>query len=572
MKRFFELLILALVAVAASSCNIDDVVTTALPPKIILDSESGIYTVKQGREIVIAPNYESAEGASFRWTMDGQVLSTSPSLLFMREVTGAYYITLNVTTEGGSDEEEIRLDVLPLEIPTITIAGVEKETVAVGAVLKFSASVRDTGLPTSLRWSLNGEEVGSELSYTFTAEEVGSYTLTATATNEDGSHSDTVIVEVLKADDIPFVWEFENYTRHSVVGRKLLLAPSAVSGEEHVQYLWTMEGSEEPLGHQARLIFSAAKAGVYRLTATATIEKADEKITLNREFSVTFYDEGAFYRAKNGDSAADWSHVYAYTPAPGQFINELKTGGFDGTQTTPEAACAYAERRLTEGVWVSLGGFGGYIVVGFDHSIDNVEGAELAVIGNAFDGSSEPGIVWVMQDENGNKEPDDTWYELKGSESDVATTLREYAVTYYRPSGAGMAVQWRDNLGNSGEIDYLKQFHNQDFYYPLWIADESYTLVGTRLEARNYDQSGNGSYWVQPHYDWGYVDNFSPTDFLAADKSNRPDVGNAIDIEGSAVQLAHIDFVKIQCAVNAKSGWLGELSTEVCGIYDCTIK
>ena len=82
-------------------------------------------------------------------------------------------------------------------------------------------------------------------------------------------------------------------------------------------------------------------------------------------------NQGRFYRAKTASSKADWNKVYEYTPAPGQFINELKTGGFDGTQITPEEAIAYAEKRMSEvdnngnpyPNWVSLGGFGGYIVV-----------------------------------------------------------------------------------------------------------------------------------------------------------------------------------------------------------------
>ena len=236
------------------------------------------------------------------------------------------------------------------------------------------------------------------------------------------------------------------------------------------------------------------------------------------------------------------------------------------------SAITYAEGRLSEGKWISLGGFGGYLVVGFDHSIDNNRSYNLGVVGNAFDGSSEPGIVWVMQDENGNGYPDDTWYELAGSETGKFETYRDYAVTYYRPSGIGMPVQWTDNYGNNGEIDYLGQYHDQDYYYPLWIGDDSYTLKGTRLEARNYDQSGNGTYWVQPHYDWGYVDNFSPTDFNSSDKANFFKISNAIDFEGNPINLSHIDFVKVQCAVNAKSGWLGELSTEVCGFYDKSLK
>lgn len=38
--------------------------------------------------------------------------------------------------------------------------------------------------------------------------------------------------------------------------------------------------------------------------------------------------------------------------------------------------------------------------------------------------------------------------------------------------------------------------------------------------------------------------------------------------DGSSVELEYIDFVKIQVAVQTKSGNLGELSTEVLGIYD----
>ena len=100
-----------------------------------------------------------------------------------------------------------------------------------------------------------------------------------------------------------------------------------------------------------------------------------------------------FYRAKTETSKAEFSRVFEYTPAPGQFINETKTGGFDGTQTTMEAAIRYAEKRMNDNLFVSLGGFGGFISVGFDHSIDNVSGYDFAIKGNSFKGSSEPGIV-----------------------------------------------------------------------------------------------------------------------------------------------------------------------------------
>lgn len=275
------------------------------------------------------------------------------------------------------------------------------------------------------------------------------------------------------------------------------------------------------------------------------------------------------YRAATPSSAEQWDRVWEYTPAPGQFINEAKTGGFTGEELSAEAAAAYAERRMSEGAIVSLGGFGGYIVVGFDHSVDNVVGSEIAIRGNAFDGSSEPGVVWVMQDENGDGEPNDTWYELRGSETGKAETIQNYSVTYFRPEAEGQPVKWRDSEGQEGEIDYLKAFHSQPSYYPAWIKEESYTLTGTRLEARNYDKSGNGTYWVQPAYDWGYADNFSAQDYLSEQRVvNIFDIANAMDDSGEAVELKYIDFVKVQTACNTKSGWLGENSTEVVDIYD----
>ncbi len=282
------------------------------------------------------------------------------------------------------------------------------------------------------------------------------------------------------------------------------------------------------------------------------------------------------YRAKTASSSAYFNRVFEYTPAPGQFINETKTGGFDGSQTTPEAAVAYAEDRMRNDLFVSLGGFGGYIVVGFDHSIDNLSGYDLAIKGNSFKGSSEPGIVWVMQDENGDGRPNDTWYELKGCETGLECTVQNYEVTYYRPSKPGQPVQWSDNKGKTGEIDYLKQYHNQEYYYPLWIKEDSYTLKGTCLEARNYDQSGKGSYWINPEYEWGYADNASeidmnPSDDKALKACNLFDISNAIDSKGVARQLDFIDFVKVQVAVNTKSGWLGEVSTEVFNFIDVSI-
>ena len=62
--------------------------------------------------------------------------------------------------------------------------------------------------------------------------------------------------------------------------------------------------------------------------------------------------------------------IVEYTPAPGQFINEPQSGFTD--VTTPEAACAYAEQRIAQGAYVSLGGWGGTLVARFDEPLRRI--------------------------------------------------------------------------------------------------------------------------------------------------------------------------------------------------------
>ncbi len=255
------------------------------------------------------------------------------------------------------------------------------------------------------------------------------------------------------------------------------------------------------------------------------------------------------------------NRVYEYLPAPGQFINETYA------PRTMEEACAWAEKQLgSKYGYVSLGSFGGCVVVGFDHPVACTGGYDLAIDGNPLDTSSEPGIVWVMQDENGDGLPNDTWYELRGSEYGKPETWQDYAVTYYRPSEPDAGIAWTDDRGQSGTIARVS-YHRQDSYYPAWVGDDSYTLRGTRLEARN---RFDGVQWINPPYEWGYADNFSSIDRLTDNgmNANRFRIADAVRADGLPAGLAHIDFVKVQTGVLAQSGGLGETSTEVFAIRD----
>ena len=260
--------------------------------------------------------------------------------------------------------------------------------------------------------------------------------------------------------------------------------------------------------------------------------------------------------------------VMEYTPAPGQFINE-SASGFNNI-TTPEEACAYAEERLAHTNYVSLGGWGGYIVVKCPKVIENTGQYEFSIAGNSFGTSNEPGIVWVMKDSNGNGLADDDWFQLRGSEYDAPGFVKDYWVTYYKGDKKS-AIKWVDSLGNTGIIDWLGEFHQQESYFPKWVATDSYTLYGSRLSDNAVLNTETGDWSTLP-FSWGYVDNKGEDSAIEEINGKRViknyfRISDAVKADGTAADLNSIDFIKVQTGVNGNCGRLGEISTEVCGFF-----
>ena len=260
--------------------------------------------------------------------------------------------------------------------------------------------------------------------------------------------------------------------------------------------------------------------------------------------------------------------VIEYLPAPGQFINE-KVSGFDNIKTMDQA-CRQAEKRLADNQYVSLGAWGGYIVIKLNTSIPNIGGFNFAIAGNNFDSSNEPGIVWVMQDKNGNGLPDEEWYELQGSYYGKEGFEKDYWVTYYRPDAKGNTY-WIDKNGDEGYVNWIGSHHSQDFYYPEWVTADSYTLHGSRLPLRAEQNPATGI-WSNLPFDWGYVDNSGEDSSVLNINGNSVIVNkfrlyDAVDEQGKSVALEEIDFIKVQTAINGSIGILGENSTEVCGFF-----
>lgn len=228
--------------------------------------------------------------------------------------------------------------------------------------------------------------------------------------------------------------------------------------------------------------------------------------------------------------------VHEYTPAPGQFI------GDGWSASTPAGAAAWAEQQLNSGGMVSLGAFGGYIVVALD--VENRDGPDFTVGGNAFSSSSEPGIVWVAQDSDGDgSHHGELWHELRGSELTTS-----YSITYTR---SGNIVTWAGSDGATGEIS-RSPVHTQSSYYPAWLPD-GHQWHGSLLPPLI---TGGGESWSLGNFEWGYADN------LGNDYSRGK---TALELDNADIPLTHIDFIKVQTGVIVSAGWLGELSTEVTG-------
>lgn len=143
--------------------------------------------------------------------------------------------------------------------------------------------------------------------------------------------------------------------------------------------------------------------------------------------------------------------LVAYLPAAGQFMNEGANGsGWGGpfTATNSNKLKGLVEGYVTTGV--SLGAFGGYVVLDFgvpakdeDGNVtggiyndpDNAYGVDFILYGNAMGTWAEPGCVQVSLD-------GENWYDLAGSlhyrpeTTDKGYAIWDYSTTYTHPEAA----------------------------------------------------------------------------------------------------------------------------------------
>ncbi len=519
-------------------------------PKIEFSTTTGEYKVKVGKEVSVGAIVSNATNPLYSWKLDGKIISTEPTFYFKGDKVGEYFLILRVDSENGTSEAQVKVTVAEKLAPEISM--VSSYVAYSGRDVEIVANVlyiEDTEV--SYVWRLDGQIVSETASYVFNQTGLGQKTLTLKVSNTDGADLKAFTVTVLPVPVPTLYFDNGHYRVTSnindqrkmavSIGRSLVLAPVISNIANPGTYTWTVDGAIQSEKSET-FTFTPTTKGIYTITVTESTTSAKAEVEVECADA-----EGTYYRAAITGNKATATKAFDYVPAPGQFIN-YQIG------TTKAKALQDLQTALNNGSAPYVGAYGGYWIVGFDHSVDNVSGkADLMIKGNAFETWSEPGIVWVMQDENGNGLPDDTWYELAGSEANKADTKTRYAITYYKPQASGSNVLWTDNFGNTGSVDY-NGYHSQAYYFPMFISEDSYTLTGTCLKSTMLI----GNLETSPGYAWGYVDNYGD--------GSRPNyefwIEDAMDAKGNKVNLKYIDFVKVHTAMTGKGAAVGEISTE----------
>ena len=330
------------------------------------------------------------------------------------------------------------------------------------------------------------------------------------------------------------------------LGDTLKIKQEIANLPEIVTFKWSTAEAEISTSQNLKYVPTEAT------TFTLEFKALSSRDSISRTYNVTVNDPYDLYlRPKTEESSALVSKIIEYKPAPGQYINSTY-----GTLEDAEKLIGSSTNTL------SLGGWGGYLIVGFDHTITNqADEKDFLVYGNAFNGLSEPGIVQVSFDTNGNGIADDEWFELAGSAHKNEETFTNYTMIYTNPGTEFTDVPWIDSE-NTVDAIKVNTYHKQN-YYPLFIEEqEEVSFTGTRV----FPTISTSGFASIAALEWGYTDNYDAD--YATYKGNLMELDWAVDNSGNPVQLRGIDFIKVYTGAQANAGALGELSTEIRGIAD----
>ena len=265
------------------------------------------------------------------------------------------------------------------------------------------------------------------------------------------------------------------------------------------------------------------------------------------------------------DFSAYPSRIFDFVPAPGinLLVNKPTVDNIpQGTYTKAETLdIVYTQLKNGSGN-VYMGAFGGYMVVGFDHTIMNKPGYCDFTTKCNWNSNVSPSIIWVAYDANKNGIPDDDeWYEIKGSEYGGVNDLGIQSYTY-QTTKTDNGFAWTTQDGKTGFVANPEFFGNKvgDVEIAPWITGPTFTLTGRQLKP-TIDE--DNMYKPALPFAWGYAAN-QPND----SKQAAIDIDWAVDSKGNKVRLPGVDFIKVVNAIQGMRPAMGEYRYQVVSIED----
>jgi len=331
------------------------------------------------------------------------------------------------------------------------------------------------------------------------------------------------------------------------VGKSLPLIPNIVNDEKS-SYTWELNG--QVVSSLKSFTFTPSKIGSYSLQLKVSNDIGSDSKTIQ----ISVFSNSSPYITK----------VFDYKYGPGQHAT-LIPSGWKGSDFIGQPWTGTK-------IYTSLGGWGGYIIAGFDHTIKNVDGADFGIFTQPGAGS-EPGVVFVMNDTNNDGIPNDgDWFEIKGSEYNNAETIHDYQVSYYKPVGNGN-ITWKDNKGNGGEL--IPEYGTDSWWWGGYGDKSEVDFTGVKLPnvyINSSTQADSENWIIRPGlFSFGYAECYYNLDYNNSLKANLFDISGAVDKNGNKANLSGISFIKVQCGVFQIAGWLNEVSTEVSGAVDLSL-
>lgn len=272
------------------------------------------------------------------------------------------------------------------------------------------------------------------------------------------------------------------------------------------------------------------------------------------------------------------TRVVEYRPAPGQFVNDAAYNDPLDALGPPEGFGPSSGNNVSV---VSLGGFGGYIILGFDRTVlddpRNPFGMDSIVFGNAFFVGNtsrhwaECATIEISLDLNANRLADDRWFLISGSHTglpQLAWTVRTWDTNIgdstFPPSEASWIPPGRMGVWQTGAFALPTELFGGNIiinpggasFEAIWgYADYSPTLPLGDIPP--------GKFYAYP--DEPFTPGISP----GSGGGDAFDIAWAIDAQtGAAAELPGFDFIRVTTAVESLLLEINEKSAEIDAIAD----